>query len=390
MTTRDEPGAFYLDHNAASPLLPAAAQAMEAAREAGGFNPASSHAAGRAARRVLESARDRIAELLSVDARRGARIVFVSGATEGANLAILGLAAKRPGPIVTSGLEHASVLGPLSRLAASGREVLVAPVLPSGDVDATRFVELISEETAFACCTAANGETGAVVGISPIAKACRAASVPLVADASQAAGKIPMSFKDLDAAALVVSSHKLGGPRGVGALCLAPRVEIEPQLLGGMQQAGVRPGTECPVLATGFAASLSWWVDSGEPLRRSLQHARDLFENRILETEADAVVHAAGRIRLPQTSCIQFRGLDGQRLQIALDSAGVACSLGSACASGSPEPSPSLLAMGVSPESAMQSLRFSFGPGDDDSSAATAAARILQSSKHLRDRVAGR
>lgn len=374
---------IYLDHNASSPLLPAAAEAMAVARSDGDYNPASSHAAGRAARRRLETARRRVAELLGAS-DHDANIVFVSGATEGNNLALLGLAATRHGRITASGMEHASVIGPLTQLAAAGRDVVIAPTEASGDVDAAAFVDLLDDSTALACCTAASGETGALVELAPIAEACRARQIPLIVDASQAAGRTELEFSRLGATALIVSSHKLGGPRGVGAVALAADAKLQPLCFGGMQQEGLRPGTECPVLASGFAASLAYWVEGGEALREKLSAVRDRFEAELAEQVPEIVVHAAGCDRLPQTSCIQFLDVDGQRLQIALDAAGVACSLGTACASGSPEPSPTLLAMGVSPEAAMQSLRFSFGPCAEVAEAIAAAERISNVCKRLR------
>lgn len=372
MTTSAE-RRLYLDHNATSPLLQVAAEAMESVRRDADFNPASGHEEGRRARRRLEAARTQLAESLGTTGR----IVFTSGATEANNLAILGLAARREGPIVASGLEHASVTGPLAQLARAGREVRLTPATPAGDVDVAQFRDQLAPEAALALCTAASGETGGVTPHGAIAKACREGNVPWVVDAAQAAGRLPLRVDSLGAAAVVVSSHKLGGPRGVGAVVLAGDVEPAPRTFGGFQQEGLRPGTECPVLAAGFAAAVAWWVDQGATLRERLAALRDLFEQELRRRIPAVAIHAGGIDRLPQTSCLQFPGVEGQRMQIALDARGLACSLGSACASGSPEPSATLLAMGLSREAAMQSLRFSFGPLTDEHQVREAAERIL-------------
>jgi cysteine desulfurase len=221
--------------------------------------------------------------------------------------------------------------------------------------------------------------------VAELAKICRPSDVPLHTDAVQAIGKLPASFRELDVAAMSVSAHKFCGPVGIGALVLRDGVPIEPLMFGGHQQAGLRPGTESVMLAVGMATALELFDRECEEIAKRLTVLRDRFERGIRAGLHTAVINGVGADRLPQTSNVAFPGLDGEVLRMALDLAGVACSVGSACSSGSTELSPTLRAMGLPGAWAAASLRFSFGATTTESEIDDAIRRIL----HVCDELGG-
>jgi cysteine desulfurase len=233
----------------------------------------------------------------------------------------------------------------------------------------------------------ANNETGVIQPIRELAEDCRAAGVPLHTDAVQAVGKIPVNFRELGVAAMTIAAHKFGGPRGIGALIVRGGAPIEPQLFGGVQQGGLRPGTEPVALAAGMHAALRTFVGQQDERIVRITQFRDRMEAALLAAWPSAVIHGADSPRLPNTTCIAFPGLDRQALVMALDLAGVCCSTGSACASGSSEPSPTLLAMGLSDELVGSSVRFSLGATttmEMIDEAAQRITRVLQTQRLLR------
>ena len=207
----------------------------------------------------------------------------------------------------------------------------------------------------------ANHETGVLQPIEQLAAVCRSAGVPLHTDAVAAAGKIPIDFRGLGVAALSVAAHKFQGPLGIGALITRHDVAVAPMLFGGHQQEGLRPGTEPVALAVGMQTALELWQKEQDEHCRKLTAIRDRFESGLKAGRPGLIVHGEGAARLPQTSNVAFPGLEGQILLLALDMAGVACSVGAACASGSTELSPTLRAMGLPNDIVASSLRFSFG-----------------------------
>ncbi|MCE9544023.1 MAG: cysteine desulfurase [Planctomycetia bacterium] len=374
---------IYLDHNATTPLDPRVAAAMAECYQRWPANPASQHAPGRAARRVLEEARDTVAELLGVrlDTRPADQVVFTSGGTEANNLAIRGLVAGTPlktppGEIIVSDLEHPSVLGPADALAAHGLIVRRVEVDPRGTINLDHLAAAINEHTRLVCLMLASNETGAIQPVAAAAALCQARGAPLHTDAVQVAGKLPIDFHALGAATMSVSAHKLHGPRGVGALLVRGGVQLAPQLFGGFQQAALRPGSESVALPVGFATALRLWHDEARERQERMTGLRDRFEAALRNGWPDLVIHAEQAARLPHTSHVGFAGLDRQALLMALDQVGIACSAGSACASGSSEPSPTLLAMGVPEALAGGSLRLSFG-------ATTTAAEVDESARRI-------
>jgi cysteine desulfurase len=239
----------------------------------------------------------------------------------------------------------------------------------------------------------ANNETGVIQPVADFAAICNERRIPLHTDATQAAGKIPIDFCQLGAATMTIAAHKFHGPTGIGGLICRDGVGLYPQLFGGFQQAGIRPGTESVALAAGMCRALDFgspMVESGEHTDRINERAnrirelRDRFEQAILAGYPDAVVIGATAERLPNTSNIAFVGLDRQMLFMALDQAGVACSTGSACASGSSEPSKSLVAMGLPEAVISSSLRFSLGATTAAADIDEAARRILHCCNDLR------
>jgi len=393
---------IYLDHNATTPIDPRVVEAMARAWQDAGANPASQHAPGRRARRMLEEAREGIAELLG--AKTGGmdadRVLFTSGGTEANNLAIRGLAEaakaegrppKRPyewrGPvhndIVVTAMEHPSVTMTADQLGQRGFEVRVASIFSDGEVD-DRFNEWLDSQPRVVSVMLANNETGVIQRLVATAKICRDSAIPMHTDAVQAVGKIPVSFRDLGVDAMTVAPHKFHGPLGIGALVLRHGIKLQPQLHGGFQQEGLRPGTENVALAVGFHEALKIAIAELPERSARMQQLRDELERLILAEAPDAIVIGKSAPRLPNTSCISFPGLDRQALVMALDLAGVACSTGSACASGSSAPSPTLVAMGLPKDVINGAIRLSLGAFTTAAEVAEAARRILKAVKHLR------
>ncbi len=388
MRTNDEPGEtgarapIYLDHAATTPLLPSVAEALAVAYTTIGANPASQHAAGRRARQVLEEAREAVGAALGArqSGHQADQILFTSGGTEANNLAIRGLARaaspQGPAEVIISAIEHPSVLGPAEQLERHGWRVHRAPVTTSGVVDVAAIRELISPATKLVSVMLGNNETGALQPVAEIARLAHAAGAVMHTDSSQCVGKIPVDFAALEVDALTVAAHKLHGPVGIGALVLRHGISPTALLHGGFQQEGLRPGTEAVALAVGLRAALEAWQEDIERTTR-FSALRNRLEQQILAGYAGAVVNAADVPRLPQTSNIAFVGCERQRLLMALDLAGIACSTGSACASGSSEPSHVLLAMGLAKEIVGSSLRFSVGATTTEAEIDEAAKRIV-------------
>jgi len=380
---------IYLDHNASTPVLPEVAEAMRACLAAPFLNPASQHEFGRRARRALEDARERIAELLG--ARTGGsdpdRVIFTSGGTEANNLAVFGLAeagdgrfngpASRCGHVIVSAIEHPSVTAAADELARHGWRVDRLGVDLRGVLRVDPMAELLRPETRLVAAMLGQNETGVLQPVGKLAAICARQGVPLHTDAAQVVGKLPVDFRALGVSTLSVAAHKFHGPLGIGVLVVRHGVELRPRLFGGFQQAGVRPGTEPVALAAGMCRALELWHAEREDRASRLRRLRERFEQLIARGWPDAVVIGRDAPRLPHTSNIAFVGLDRQALFMAVDLAGVACSTGSACASGSSEPSPALAAMGCPPAVFGSALRFSLGATTTGEQVDEAARRIL-------------
>ena len=373
---------IYLDHNATTPLDPRVGMAIRDYWSAGYGNPASQHRAGRRAAQVLEDTREAVAQFLGATSTD--RVVFTSGATEANNLALFGFAGKPPGRILIGATEHPSVSGPAEQLERAGFDVHRIRVNADGLLDLDHLRDRIDSHTRLVSVIGANHETGVLQPLETLATICREAHVPLHTDAVQLVGKVPIDFHNLGVSALSLSAHKFHGPLGIGAIVLRSDTRPTPQLFGGFQQDSIRPGSEPVGLVVGLAKALEIWWDEREARLHRLTRLRDRFEDRLRSSRLPIEINGLSAPRAPHTSNVAFPGLDRQALLMALDLGGIACSTGSACASGSSEPSPVLRAMGLEDRIIFGSLRFSLGAGTTEDDVDQAAGRILSIANDLR------
>jgi len=373
----------YVDHAATTPMIPAAREAwLEASGHVG--NPSSLHTSGRHARRLVEESRERIAAALRV---RPSAVIFTAGGTEADNLAIKGLYWSRrrvtgANRILLSTVEHHAVLDPVQWLVEDQEAQvgwLAVDALGRVDVDE---VERALSEGDVALCTVmwANNEVGTVQPVARLAEICRAAGVPFHTDAVQALGHLPMDLTAVGADAVTISSHKVGGPFGAGALIAKPTTALTPVVHGGGQEREVRSGTlDAPAVAA-FAAAVEHAVAGQAERARQLASLRSELVEAITSVVPDAILNGdpgvGEDVRLPGNVHMSFPGCEGDLLLMLLDAAGVDCSTGSACTAGIPEPSHVLLAMGVDPKTARSSLRFSLGESSTSDDVKTIAAAL--------------
>ncbi|MDX8397021.1 MAG: cysteine desulfurase family protein [Mariprofundaceae bacterium] len=372
----------YLDYNATCPTLNVALDAMcEVARSASG-NPSSMHWAGRAARAALDDARDVLANYCHAES---GSVVFTSGGTESNNMAILGCLSKAPkGKVVVSSIEHPSVLQTLQQCCErQQRELCVVRPQKNGAIDVELFCDALDTDTAMACLMWANNETGVIQPVHEVAQACREKNIPLLIDGVQALGKIDVDFRRLDADFMSLSAHKIGGPKGVGALLIRRGASLDAWVTGGGQERGRRSGTENVPGAAGFAAAV------GVLDYKAVEALRDDFESYLLTAMPDVKVYGSQAERVGNTSMFTVPGMDGETLLMQLDLAGFAVASGSACSSGKREPSHVLAAMGVDDRAARSSLRVSFGV-EHNQQDAHALVDELQRVRKLLQKMAGR
>lgn len=373
---------IYLDHGATTPLLPEVWETMRPYFLERSGNPASSHHAGRGARRALEDARERVAHLLDAQADE---VIFTSGATEANNLAIFGLAGQAPGRIVASPVEHPCVTEPVRRLAATGFDVAWLPVTGAGcvpddaltQVDAARLVTVML----------VNHETGAVQPVADLA-ASVAGRAAFHCDAAAAVGKVPVSFRRLGVTTLALSAHKFHGPKGIGALLLQRDARLQPQLFGGHQQRGQRPGTEPVPLAVGMATALELACSQLAERHERVLKLRTMFLDSVRQA-MPIVINGSESGGVPHTLNLSFPGCRADVLLMKLDLAGVACATGSACSSGSLLPSPVLQAMGVAEAALRSALRFTFSFVLAEAEVMDAARRVVDAVARLRNQRVG-
>jgi len=353
----------YLDNAATTPVRPEAREAMAPCLTDALFgNPSSAHRVGRAARATLEKARRRVAEALGCEP---ADVIFTSGGTEADNLAVIGTALGaraqgRPMRVAVSAVEHKAVLEATQGLEQLGGEAIILPVDGNGVLDLAALDDALGAGVAVVSVMWVNNETGVLQDIPTIAERCLRAGVPFHTDAVQAVGKVPCSCRDLPITLMTVSGHKIGAPKGIGALIARDTDVVEPLLHGGGQQLGIRPGTENLAGAVALGVAVELAVRELEDAARITGGLRDDLEQRLRAALPDLRVNSAGARRAPHISSLGAPGTDSQSLQMHLDVAGIACSGGSACSTGSVTPSHVLTAMGVASEIAVASLRFSF------------------------------
>lgn len=347
----------YLDWNATTPPAPEVLEQMRLASEVAWANPASVHGPGRAARRFVESAREEVATTLGLDPRD---VVLTGGGTEANNLALRGvLGRSAPGSVlVTSAIEHPSVLRAAARLAREGFTVVTIPAGPDGVVSVDALERVLEEHGAavkLVSIQAINHETGVLQPLAAVRAACEARGVLLHSDAVQLIGRVPVDV--LEGVDLVtIASHKVRGPKGVGALAMKCGLALAPVLEGGAQEKGLRPGTQDPIACAGFAAALS---RAREADRYTATAALRDALHEALAALAPIVVNGTGA-RAPHVLNVSFPGWSGPELCAALDLEGVAVSSGSACSAGTAEPSPVITHLaGV--ERARSAVRMSLG-----------------------------
>ena len=372
---------LYFDNNATTPLD---ARVIERMNEcwAGAFaNPGSQHSFGRAARRVLEDSRELIAEILDADP---SEVIFTSGGTESLNMAVHGFTFGRRGKIALTAGEHPAVQQSVAQAALSGLESITMAVDPAGRLDDQAIVSLPWTELRLVCLLLAHNETGVIQAPGVLADHCLQSRVPLLLDAVQAVGKIPVSFRKLRATALAAASHKFHGPRGVGILLLRNGVKLPPFLVGGHQESGRRAGTESVPLIAGMAKALELWHKEQSDRTLRMRRLRDRLETELEGSCSPVVIHGREADRLPNTVSIAFPGVSGEAMLVNLHLAGIACSLGSTCASGSAEPAPALLAMGLDPEISKSSVRFSLGCQNTEDEVSRAVPIIAETVRRLR------
>ena len=348
----------YVDHNATTRVRPEVAAEMAACLEGPPGNPSSRHSFGQVARSLREQARDRVAAALGSDPDG---VIFTSGGTEADNLALRSLLSGRRRHLVTAATEHEAVLHTAHALEKEGVEVTVVPVDSSGRVDPDGVARAIRPDTGLVSVMAANNETGVLLDLVAVGSRCRDAGVPFHTDAVQSFGKVPWNLRELPVDLVSISSHKIGGPKGVGALATTPGIALSPLQTGGGQEHGFRPGTENLPGIVGFGKAAELAVKDLPALTERWSALRDSLERGLFDLFSRLVINGASNARLPNTSHVSFPGMSGESLLIALDLDGVAVSTGAACNAGASEPSHVLLAMGLGRHLANASVRFSFG-----------------------------
>jgi cysteine desulfurase len=374
---------IYLDYNATTPLAPEALAAMRPYLEQHFGNASSIHAAGREARAAIDEARDSLAALLGA---RPHEIIFTAGGTESDNLAILGLArqlAKRGKHVITCATEHHAVLHACEHLQKrEGFRVSFLPVDVRGCVDPRQVADAITPETTLVSVMTANNETGTRQPVAEISAVCRERGVLFHSDAIQSFGKEPLRSADFDA--LSLAAHKFYGPKGAGLLYLRSGLSIERLQHGGSHENERRPGTETVAAIAGMAAAAKLAVQDIQIEAARQARLRDKLWAEIERIFPEAIRNGHPTDCLANTLNVSFPGLDGEGLIIALDLAGIAVSSGSACMVGSVVPSHVLLAMGVAPEVAQATVRFSLGKLTTEAEIDDTAGRLAEVLARLR------
>jgi cysteine desulfurase len=357
---------IYLDHNATTPLQPEVLEVMLPVMREFFGNPSSVHSEGRKARVFLDEAREKVAGLIGANP---GEIIFTSGGTESNNLAILGVALsreKKDARIITSTVEHPSILNPSKQLEQLGFQVDRLPVNVQGRIDLDQLQETIQDSTVLISLQHANSEVGTLQDIEKIGELAREKSICFHTDAVQSVGKIPIDVKKLPVDFLSISAHKLNGPKGAGALYMKRGLSaLFPIMSGGNQEKKRRGGTEnvAGIVGFGKACELAKTrLESGAMI--SLADLRDYFFQRIESLVSGVELLGDKEFRLPNTLNLSIDGADGETLLIGLDVEGISVSTGSACSSGSSMPSHVLTAMQIPDKRINSSLRFSLGVGN--------------------------
>jgi cysteine desulfurase len=352
---------IYLDYNATTPLRVEVLDVMLPYLRDHFGNPSSVHWAGRRAKQGLEDAREQVAAFVNA---RPAEILFTSGGTESNNLALYGAvrAARSKGThVITTAIEHSSILEPLQALSRQGFTVSILPVDSEGNVKVNDLLAALRPDTVLVSVSLANHEIGTIQPIAELSRSTRERGVLLHVDAVQAAGKLPLDVHHLGVDLLSLSAHKIYGPKGIGALYVRKGTGLLPLMRGGAQEREKRPGTENVAAAVGFGIAATLAMQEIEKNAAYCLHLTDQLWQGIQERIADVALNGSLRNRLSNTLNLWFAGATGEGLLMGLDLAGIAVSTGSACAAGSIEPSHVLLALGRDETAAKSALRCSVG-----------------------------
>jgi cysteine desulfurase len=380
---------IYLDHNATTPVDPRVIDAMLPVFGEQFANPSSAHRAGRAVAGLVEHAREQVAALVGVRRRE---VVFTSGATEAANLAVRGLLAGRdtsPRRVLVASTEHSAVLSAAASAVVTGPSAVeLVRVHPDGTIDLDHLASLLAPDVALVAVMHANNETGVINDVHPIARLVHAVGAAFLCDVTQSAGKVPVRLADWEVDLALLSAHKIYGPKGVGALVARSGLpaRLVPQMAGGGQERGLRSGTVNSPGVVGFGRAASIGLEEGAA---DAMHARRLVGR--LEGELATRIRGIERNgrateRLPNTTNLWFPGAEADAVMTALPQ--VAVSSGSACHAAQAEPSRVLMAMGLSPERALESLRFSVGRTTTEHEVLVAADLVAKAVEHVRRLVA--
>ncbi len=376
MTTKT----VFLDHNSTTALKPQVLEAMLPWLTQATGNPTSRHVYGRNAREAMELARKQIAECVGVQA---SQVVFTSGGTEANNFAIKGITANlSPSQLLISAIEHPCVTRPAQSLAWHDWKVAQLAVNSQGVIDLAQAEQALSTRTGLVSAMLANNETGAIQPIAELAQLAKAHGALLHTDAVQAFGKIAVDMIALGVHAMTISSHKIGGPIGVGALILDKRVDIAPLLHGGGQERGLRSGTENVAGIVGFARACQLAMETLDARHTVVQKLRDQLETGL--NKLGATIFASQAERLPNTSFFAITNIEGETLVTALDKAGFAVASGSACSSDSTEPSHVLLAMSITPDLARGAVRVSLSDSNTSEEITQFLAALQQQVQRLK------
>lgn len=374
----------YFDHNATTPVDRAVLETMQPYFTEEYGNASSIHTAGQRARAAVERAREQVAGLLGA---KPSEIVFTSGGTESDNLAIFGVVGAAAGKrhVITTSIEHHAVLNACQALEKRGVEVSYVPVDSDGLVDPDDIRRALRPETVLISVMQANNELGTIQPVEEIGRVAAGADVYFHSDAVQSAGKVPLDVAGIGVDLLSISAHKIYGPKGVGALFVRAGTALEPQFHGGHHERDRRPGTEnVPgIVGLGKAAELACKHLAADA--KHLAALRDRLEESLLAQVPQCRVNGSREHRVANTTNLTFAGAEGEALEIALDLKGVACSTGAACSSGAIEPSHVLTAIGLAPEDARASLRFSLGRSNTREQVQFALGVIIEVVERLRD-----
>ena len=356
----------YLDYNATTPLAPEVLEAMLPYLRDDFGNPSSVHHFGQRAKQLVDKARSAVASLIEAEPPE---IVFTSGGTESDNLAIRGAAdaMKSTGRrhLITSAIEHEAVLNTIKALDRQGYQTTHLPVDANGIVSVEDLTRIINDETALVSVMHANNEIGTIQPITDLAEVAHKHGALFHTDAIQSVGKVPLSVKTLGADLLSLSAHKFNGPKGVGALWLKRGVRLTTVQTGGRHERNRRAGTENVPGLVGMGIASELAQQKLTESKQDFSTLRNLLEEGILQEVSDTAINGQRNRRIPNTSNISFAGVEAESLLIALDLEGVAVSTGSACSSGTLEPSHVLRAMGLPSNRVQSSIRFSLGTSNN-------------------------